>query len=327
MTFDNTYSIGFDVGGTSLKAALVHQGKILHTVSASTPAHAEPDVGIATMAQLIEELKSQAGDHAIVGVGMGVAGLIDGPRGYVITSPNLPRWQSVPLAEKLTALTGLPVFIDNDVRAMAMGEQAYGAGQGTQNMLCLTVGTGVGSAIIIKGEIYRGSTLTAGELGHMMVVHQGGRQCGCGNRGCLETVAGTEGILTLAQQYLKRGLSPVLSRLLSQGQELTPRLIYEAAIANDAGAIAVFTEVGQWLGQTLAGVVNLLNPERIVIGGGIAQAGDFIFEPLRTAIRLHAFERPAQGVEVVPAALGAEAGMIGSAELAKTSQSNEKVKA
>ncbi len=316
-----TSFIGFDVGGTSLKAALVTAGKILKTVTASTPADSSPDTGIHTMAGLIETLKAEA-KEPITAIGMGVAGLIDGPRGYVITSPNLPRWQNVDLAGELKARVGLPVFIDNDVRAMALGEQVYGAGQGATNMLCLTVGTGVGSAIIINGEIYRGSHLTAGELGHMMVVHQGGRDCGCGNRGCLETVAGTEGILTLARQYLKRGLSPVLHRYLVQGQALTPRLIYEAAIENDAGAIAVFTEVGQWLGQTLAGVVNLLNPERIVIGGGIAQAGDFILEPLRTAIMLHAFERPAQGVSVVPAALGAEAGMIGSAVLAEKSQRN-----
>lgn len=319
---ETAYAIGFDVGGTSLKAALVHDGKILHTVNTPTPAEAEPAVGIQAMVKLIEELKSVAQGTPIVGVGMGFAGLIDGPQGVVITSPNMPRWQHVPLAEQVEQHTQLPVFIDNDVRAMALGEQAYGAGQGAQNMLCMTVGTGVGSAIILNGEIYRGSTLTAGELGHMMVVHQGGRTCGCGNRGCLETVAGTEGILTLAQQYLKRGLAPVLQRLLSQGQALTPQLIYEAAIQNDAGAIAVFTEVGQWLGQTLAGVVNLLNPERIVIGGGIAQAGDFILEPLRTAIQLHAFERPASGVQVLPARLGAEAGMIGAAVLAETSQRN-----
>ncbi len=322
MTVKQAYTIGFDVGGTSLKAALVQDGKILHRVNAPTPADAEPEVGIQSMVQLIEELRAEAAGKPIVGVGMGVAGLIDSPRGVVITSPNLPRWQAVDLASQVHAQTQIPVFIDNDVRAMALGELAYGAGQGAQNMLCLTVGTGVGSAIIIQGDIYRGSTLTAGELGHMMVVHQGGRTCGCGNRGCLETVAGTEGILTLAQQYLKRGLAPVLQRLLAQGQPLTPQLIYEAAIQNDAGAIAVFTEVGQWLGQTLAGVVNLLNPERIVIGGGIAQAGDFILAPLRTAIYLHAFERPALGVEVLPALLGAEAGMIGAAVLAETSQRN-----
>lgn len=313
--------IGFDVGGTSLKAALVNTGKIINTVSTATPADSDPVVGIRAMADLIERLKAES-TTPIAGVGMGVAGLIDGPRGYVITSPNLPRWDNVDLAGELQTQVQLPVFIDNDVRAMALGEQTYGAGQGATNMLCLTVGTGVGSAIIINGEIYRGSHLTAGELGHMMVVHQGGRDCGCGNRGCLETVAGTEGILTLARQYLKRGLSPVLSRYLSEGQSLTPRLIYEAAMGNDAGAIAVFTEVGQCLGRTLAGVVNLLNPERIVIGGGIAQAGDFILEPLRTAILLHAFERPARGVTVLPAVLGTEAGMIGSAVLAEKSQKN-----
>ena len=147
-----TSFIGFDVGGTSLKAALVNAGKILKTVSISTPADSAPETGIHAMAGLIETLKAES-QTPIAAIGMGVAGLIDSPRGYVITSPNLPRWQNVDLSGELQARVGLPVFIDNDVRAMALGEQSYGAGQGATNMLCLTVGTGVGSAIIINGEI------------------------------------------------------------------------------------------------------------------------------------------------------------------------------
>ena len=307
------YQIGFDVGGTSLKAALVKEGKIYQTRQAATPADAEPQAAMDVMVQLIKDLK---GEGEVTAVGMGMAGLIDGPSGTVITSPNLPRWKQVPLAETLGQRVNLPVAIDNDVRAMALGELHYGAGLGATDMICLTVGTGVGSALIFNGDIYRGTCLTAGELGHMMVVHQGGRDCGCGNRGCLETVAGTEGILTLARQYLGRQLAPILQEKL-RGEELTPRLIFEAAQEGDAGAKAVFTEVGQWLGRTLAGVVNLLNPERIVIGGGIAQAGNLLFEPLRQAVQLHAFERPAQAVTIVPASLGPEAGMIGSAVLAQ----------
>ncbi len=318
----DTCQIGFDVGGTSLKASLVQSGQILKTVNAPTPADGTSDETIALMVRLIEALKGEAQTRElkVTAVGVGMAGLIDSPQGTVITSPNLPRWKDVPLAQRLCEQVSLPVAIDNDVRAMALGELAYGAGKGAEHMLCITVGTGVGSAIILNGEIYRGSTLTAGELGHMMVVHQGGRDCGCGNRGCLETVAGTEGILTLARQYLRRNLAPLLKEKLAAGEPLTPRLIYEAATAGDRGAIAVFTEVGQWLGQTLAGVVNLLNPERIVIGGGIAQSGDLLFKPLREAVTLHAFERPAQGVNIVPATLGAEAGMIGSAVLAAQKQ-------
>lgn len=312
--------IGFDVGGTTLKAALVAGGEILETVSATTPVEQSQAEAIQVMAGLIEKLKDAAAhrQQSVSGVGMGIAGLVDYTRGHVITCPNLPNWTDFPLAQLLGEKVGLPVRLDNDVRAMAMGELTYGAGKGARQMLCLTVGTGVGSAIIIDGAIYRGASLTAGEFGHVTVVPQGGRTCGCGNRGCLETVAGTEGILTLAKRYVDRGLAPILSQKLAEADgHLSPKLISEAAAAGDAGSIALWQEVGDWLGLALAGAVNFLNPERIVIGGGIAAAGDLLFGPIERAIRLHAFERPAQAVTLIPAALGASAGMIGSAVLAQ----------
>ena len=309
--------IGFDVGGTGLKASLIQSGQLLETVTANTPAQAEPDETIALMARLILQLLDKANDHKLEvnAVGMGIAGLIDGPNGVVITSPNLPAWKNVALSQKLTEHTGLPVIIDNDVRTMALGEMAYGAGQNAKNMLCLTVGTGVGSAIIINGEIYRGASLTAGEFGHLMMVPEGGRNCGCGNRGCLETVAGTEAVLTLAQQYLRKGLAPVLAERLATGQILTPQLVSEAAAAGDPGALSVWLEIGNWLGLALAGAVNLLNPEKIVIGGGISAAGDLLLQPIKQAIQLHAFTRPAESVNVLIATLGNQAGMIGAAVL------------
>ncbi len=307
--------IGFDVGGTTLKAALVSEGKILETVTQPTLADAAAEETIENMVALIEQLKSKS-QTPVKGVGMGMAGLIDAPAGVVITSPNLPRWKNVKLAEILSQKVDLTVALDNDVRAMALGELNYGAGRGAQNMLCMTLGTGVGSAIIIDGQIYRGASLSAGELGHLMVVPQGGRTCGCGNRGCLETVAGTPGILNLAERFIERGLSPTLAKS-AQDQELTPKLIFEAAQAGDPGASEIWQEVGQWIGIALAGVVNFMNPERIVIGGGISHAGEFLFEPLRRAIQRHAFERPAQAVTVCQAELGSDAGMIGSAVLAQ----------
>ncbi|PKL74788.1 MAG: glucokinase [Candidatus Melainabacteria bacterium HGW-Melainabacteria-1] len=312
--------IGFDVGGTTLKAALVSGGEILETVSATTPVEQSQAEAILVISALIERLKDAARRQQLElsAVGMGIAGLVDHTRGYVITAPNLPTWCDFSLAEQLSRKVGLPVALDNDVRTMAMGELAYGAGQGAVHMLCLTVGTGVGSAIVIDGQIYRGASLTAGEFGHVTVVPAGGRTCGCGNRGCLETVAGTEGILSLAERQLERGLAPILAQKLAENSgHLSPKLIAESASAGDAGCIALWQEVGHWLGLALAGAVNFINPERIVIGGGIAQAGSLLFDPIERAIRLHAFERPARAVRVMPAQLGASAGMIGSAVLAQ----------
>lgn len=318
--------IGFDVGGTTLKAALVADGQILETVSANTPVEQSQPEAVQVMADLIERLKAAAGRQslAVTGVGMGIAGLVDYTRGHVITAPNLPKWNDFALADQLGAKVGLSVRLDNDVRAMAMGELAYGAGRGAKHMLCLTVGTGVGSAIIINGAIHRGASLTAGEFGHVMVVPQGGRNCGCGNRGCLETVAGTEAILSLGRRYLERDLAPVLAQKVAENDgHLTPKLIAKAAEAGDAGCIALWNEIGHWLGIALAGAVNFLNPEQIVIGGGIAQAGSLLFDPIERAIRLHAFERPARAVKLLPAALGAQAGMIGAAVLAQDNHQSE----
>ena len=311
--------IGFDVGGTTLKASLVKETQILATVSAETPVNASQPEAVAVMASLINSLKQSAQEQSVrvTGVGMGIAALVNYQTGDVITAPNLPTWKDFPLARQLSEQVALPVKLDNDVRAMAMGELAHGAARGCQHALCLTVGTGVGSAIIIRGQIHRGASLTAGEFGHIMLVPQGGRLCGCGNRGCLETLAGTDGILSLAQRYLERDLAPVLAQKISSGQKLTPRLISEAALDGDQGCVSIWNEIGTWLGIALSGAVNFLNPERLVIGGGIAQAGDLLFNPIRHAIRLHAFERPASVVQVVPAALGAQAGMIGAAVLAQ----------
>lgn len=314
-----TCQIGFDVGGTTFKAALVAEGEILETVSAQAPVDQPQAEAIRVMADLIEKLKAAAErqQRQIQGVGMGIAGLVDYTRGFVITAPNLPTWTQFPLAEQLSQKIAMPVCLDNDVRAMALGELAYGAGRGARHLLCLTVGTGVGSAIILDGKIHRGASLTAGEFGHVTVVPQGGRTCGCGNRGCLETVAGTEGILSLARRLNERGLSPLLAQKLAEADgHLSPRLIAEAAEAGDQGCLSLWNEVGGWLGLALAGAVNFLNPEKIVIGGGIAQAGDLLFGPIGRAIRMHAFERPAAAVSLVPAALGAQAGMIGAAVLA-----------
>jgi glucokinase len=312
-------AIGFDLGGTTLTAALVSQtGEILSRLEAPTPADKPASVTLALMIHLFEQLFKQAGTATISGIGMGIAGLVNHFEGIVHTSPNLPLWQNVDLRGPLEAHFKVPVFLDNDVRTMALGELNFGAGQGTQSMLCLTVGTGIGSAIVLNGEIHRGATLSAGEFGHITMILQGGRLCGCGNTGCLETLAGTQAILLLAQHYLERGQAPVLAEKLQSGQKLMPRLIAEAAELGDRGCLSVWEEVGTHLGTALAGIVNFLNPERIVIGGGIAQAGELIFRPVLQAIQTRAFSIPAQRVQLLAAQLGPEAGIIGASVLGRT---------
>lgn len=311
-------AIGIDLGGTTLTAALVsEQGEILIHLEAPTPAQEPAEVTVALLTSLLNELLPKA-SAPVVGMGLGVAGLVNPHTGTVHTSPNLPLWHNVDVRSPLQAAFNLPVFLDNDVKTMALGELHCGAGQGAASLLCLTIGTGIGSALVFKGEIYRGATLSAGEFGHITMVPQGGKVCGCGNTGCLETVAGTQAILSLAQRYLERGRTPWLEQQLQAGSILTPRLVAEAAQAGDEGAQRVWEEIGFWLGTALAGVVNFLNPERIVIGGGIAQAGPLLFEPIHAAIQYRAFTLPASSVQLLPAQLGPQAGVIGASILART---------
>ncbi|PIQ25863.1 glucokinase [bacterium (Candidatus Blackallbacteria) CG17_big_fil_post_rev_8_21_14_2_50_48_46] len=311
-------AIGFDLGGTTVTAALVSEtGEILTRLEAPTPAEQAAEKTLELMNRLFHSLFEQA-PGSVAGIGMGLAGLVDPFAGIVHTSPNLPLWKDVNLREPLEREFQVPVYLDNDVKAMALGELHFGAGQGADSMLCLTVGTGIGSAIVLQGKVYRGATLSAGEFGHVTVVQQGGKLCGCGNTGCLETVAGTQGILSLAQRYLERGQAPILAERVLAGEKLMPRLVAEAAAAGDAGAQKVWQEVGDWLGTALAGVVNFLNPEKIVIGGGIAQAGSLLFDPVQSAIQTRAFALPAQKVQVLSAQLGPDAGIIGASVLART---------
>jgi glucokinase len=315
------FSIGFDLGGTTMSAALVDASGHIHQIAEvdTHPEH-EAQVTLGRMIDLIAPLiaSAHAQSQEVVGIGIGIAGLVDTYTGWVHTAPNLPQWKNLAVGPPIAAHFQLPVRIDNDVRVAAMGELAYGAGQGRQHLICLTVGTGIGSALILNGQLHRGASLSAGELGHIPVIRDGGPHCGCGSHGCLESVAGTQGILALAQRYIARGLAPQLAQMVTEKGKLTPALISQAATAGDTGAIAVWHEVGTWIGTGLAGVVNLLNPERIIIGGGIAQAGELLFAPIREAIRLRAFELPAQAAELVPAALGPEAGLIGASVLART---------
>lgn len=312
-----TLSIGFDLGGTTMTAALVDdQGHIQKQVTANTPAQSSASEGMAVIEGLVAQLVDTL-DSPLAGIGMGVAGLVNPESGLVYTSPNLPAWKDVPLGNTLHTRFGVPVHLDNDVRTMALGEQHFGAGKGCQHMVCLTVGTGVGSALILNGDIYRGSAFTAGEFGHLTVIPQGGRVCGCGNFGCLETVAGTSAILSLAHALLQRKLCPVLQQKVNEGEALTPKLIAECASQGDRGCQEVWAEIGHWIGIALAGITNLLNPERIVIGGGIAQAGELLFQPIRDVIQLRAFERPASQVTICGADLGPQAGVIGASVLAR----------
>ena len=315
-----TTAIGIDIGGTWIKVGLVRSSRILFAESIPTKKFATPrklQKGLVETVRIIRQ-KSKV---RISGVGIGVPGLVRYPEGIVHTCANLPGWRDVPLKALLQRELHLPVWVDNDVNLMTLGEWVYGAGRGVENLVCMTLGTGVGGGLILEGHLYRGSGGWAGEIGHMPL-NQVGPPCSCGGMACLERYVGNKEILQGVRAQLRRGVKSRIPELVGPRGELTHSIIDRACELGDPLARKIWEQVGIRIGIVCAGLVNLLNPDRIVIGGGISKAGRWLFIPLRKTVRQRAMRGPGK-VEIVPARLGSSAGMIGAAFLARMSENRE----
>jgi len=309
-----TRYIGVDLGGTSAKIGVVDgEGKLLkHT---EVPTYGEgPEPVLQRVVEAARELTTQSGASwdQVVGIGMGLPGFLDLERGVIKRLTNLP-WENVPIVERLETLCRRPVRIDNDANVAALGESWSGAGAGVDDMVAITLGTGVGGGVIAGGRLIHGISNAAGEIGHVCV-EPGGARCGCGQRGCLETISSATGIVRLAREALEKGESTSLAET-SQTGELTARDVFQAAERGDAVASRVVQTAVDALARVMAMVTVVLNPARFVIGGGVARAGDTLFQPLEHAYRKHVLPSAAEGVEIVPAKLGNNAGIIGAAGL------------
>jgi glucokinase len=249
---------------------------------------------------------------------------VDPERQVVIDSPNLRSWEGFPLADVVAAAIGVPVFLENDVNAMAYGEWRCGAGRGTRHLVCLTLGTGVGGGLVLDGRLYRGARGAAAELGHMTIDHHGAR-CTCPNVGCLERHLGAAYIIERARERLAG--DPRASTLREVGEDdLSPATLSAAASAGDALAADILDETGELLGHGIVSLVNLFNPERVVIGGGVSQAGDRLLEPVRRIVKRHAMSVQRDTAEIVLAALGNDAAVVGAALLALERQEERDAK-
>lgn len=314
------YIVAVDLGGTNIKAAVIRDGKkIIDKIMVSTKAYKNRDALINGIAQLCRKLieKNAIKKGEILGIGIGLPGLIDSKRGIVHHLVNIEGFKNVPLKKLIEKKTDIRTFLDNDVNVMTLGELHYGAGQGAKNMLCITLGTGVGGGIIINGSLYRGSSLSAGEIGHMPL-NEIGPKCGCGGFGCMEKFVGNKYIVETAAKKIRAGKKTLIKKLVKGNlKRLTPEIISRAAKRNDALAKAIWKEVGAHLGVTLAGVINLINPERIVIGGGVSEAGKFLFESIKRTVKERAMRVPANCAKIVKAKLGQDAGLIGAAVLVR----------
>ena len=310
--------IGIDVGGTNVKIALVSdKGKIIYSNSIPTRAEMGYEYTINSMKDairdLLKETKMKAED--IEGMGFGFPGQIDCKKGIVRLAPNIPGWVNVPIASIMEKEFGITTRVDNDVRTAALGELNYGAGVGCENLVCITVGTGIGSGLVINGKLVRGADNAAGEIGHIKLNMQGGPLCGCGDRGCLEAYASGPSIVAMAEEYIKGGKSTKYRELANP--DITPYIVAVAAKEGDPVAKQIFRIMGEYIGMGLTSVVNLLNPEKIIIGGGVADAGDILLDPIRETIAKRAMTIQ-KNVQVVPAQLGNTAGVIGASLLIKS---------
>jgi glucokinase len=297
-----------DFGGTGVKIALVNdRGAILARSEFETRSFAKPTSWIKEVARQISDLCRIAGvsPRSLTGAGVGAPGFVDHDHGVVLTLPNVPGWNRCRLADRLSSKLGMPVRVDNDVNAMALGESLHGAGRGVRHAVFLTLGTGVGGALILDGRLYRGAHGMAGEIGHVSIDADGEKTAT--GVGVLEQSIGNGPIVRYAQSLLRKGLRSQLST----AAELSVKDIAIAAKAGDAVATKVFDHVSICLASALAGVAYTLQPERFIIGGGVSQSGAVLFGPLRRhlAERLHPlFFRK---ISLVPARLGADAGLIG----------------
>jgi glucokinase len=314
MVVKGAIAVGIDVGGTQVKVALVNRrGRILVRGVVETDPRRPAKATLEEVARAVRSWMPRG--RRIAAVGLACAGLVDGRSHRLLASPNLPGWPGVDLERLGERLFGVPTRVDNDANAAAWGEYRKGAGRGTRTFLCLTLGTGVGGGIVVDGRLLRGARNWAAEVGHVTVDARGPR-CRCGNRGCLEAFVGSYGWVREARGLLRERRSRILSKALERGERLSPRTIAEAARRGDGVAREVIRRVGGWLGVGLAGLVNLFNPERIALGGGVAASFDLLYPHLRRELDRRAFDAPARLVDLRPAELGVEAAALGAALMA-----------
>jgi glucokinase len=314
--------VGVDLGGTSTKLAVINlMGDIKAKWTIPTDVSSDGKNITVDIAASINEKIAELGisKQAVIGIGMGAPGPVDTKRGIVDGAVNLGWKGEYPLQRLLEEATSLRVFIDNDANCAALGEMWKGSGSGAKELVCITLGTGVGGGVITNGEIIHGINGAGGEIGHITAIPFGGAPCNCGKTGCIETIASATGIVRIATEKLGRELSNEgwLKGVFFKNGKISAKNVLDAARAGDPLAKAVVDEVALYLGLTISHVANTLNPEKIVIGGGVSRAGDVLLNPVIDSFRKFTFDRALKSTTITIATLGNDAGVIGAAWLGK----------
>ena len=321
---EKRWIVGVDLGGTNIVVGLlpVDGGEVLGLRSLPTDsvrgAKFVVDRIISMVEAAIEEvLSTNGGTRAqVAGVGIGSPGPLDRRTGTVINTPNL-GWRNFPLRDLIANAVNLPATLDNDANCATYGEWWLGAGRGTHSLVGLTLGTGIGGGIVLNGGIYHGCSDVAGEIGHMSI-DSNGRKCKCGNYGCIEQYASGPAIALRAVEGIETGAETVLTEMVNgKLEDITAATVYEATVQGDAFATEVMKDTAKFLGTAVASIINILNPQMIVIAGGVTRAGDTLFEPLRAEVRRRAFKSAQECCRIVAAELPGTAGVVGAAGVFK----------
>jgi len=310
--------LGLDLGGTNMVgAALTIEGELVAKSKMPTEASGGLEHVLGRMSKCLLDVleKSARKQEDVLAAGVGAPGPLNQQTGVVYTPPNLPGWKDVPLADELHKRLNVRAFIENDANCAAYGENWLGAGRDFKDLICLTLGTGVGGGIILDNELVRGVDGTAGEIGHLIIETEG-RKCNCGSHGCLEQYGSATGIVTTARQIIEQGEKTVLTEMVPDLTKLTAKDVSVAMEQGDEVARRVITQTGEFLGVGIASLVNLLNPQVVVLCGGVIAAGEALFEPIRQTVKKRAFEVPGKRARIVPSVLGDDAGVIGAAGVA-----------
>lgn len=311
------YSIGIDLGGTKILIGLVEKesGKVVSHIKKKTKKEKGPENIVRKMVEGVEELLEESGESftEISSIGIGSAGQIDRKNGIIIGAPNLDCY-NLNLKEILQNKFNIPVFVGNDVEVATIGEQKFGAGKGCADFVCVFVGTGIGSAVVKNGHIIYGATGTAGELGHI-IVDLNGRPCACGAHGCLEAYASRSAIETRIEGALKKGRKSCISEYLEEGKAITSSMIRKSIEREDELVTQCVSEASEYLSGGLASVINLINPELIILGGGLIEAVDYFYKQTIKKAKSKSLPVPAEKIRFSKTILGDYSGVIGAALL------------
>jgi glucokinase len=311
--------LGVDLGGTKILTAVTNsQGKILSRDHSITPASKGHEAVIESILDSSHRVLEQANVaiSELTAVGIGAPGLVNPETGIIFTSPNLPRWQDVPLRDIVQERLGKKTFVINDANAAALGEFYFGAARGARNFIYITLSTGIGGGIIIDGKIYSGAIGAAGEVGHM-TIDDDGPICNCGNRGCWEMLASGTALAREARQQIKEGVrTSILEYAEGDVEKVTAQVVHSAAEQGDSLAKELIARTGYYVGVGLANLINIFNPELIVIGGGLSNIGDMLLEPAFKVAGERAYKEAFQAVRFASAELGRNSGVLGAAAFA-----------